>query len=338
MTSSKNSDVPLLPSGEAVLAVVRRALSRGRLSAYVTDWYVRRDNYVVAAVACESPSVRLIVKLEMRTNRHLDVMATIARIVRAQTSAPTFDVVAVDVSRRAWPWEYLIVTELPGVTWQTLHPALHAAAQRQIGRSAAALHALRFDSFGELDANGSVRHGSSIVTALKQRALRRIKTPRYRDIMLGVLEDRAKLFEDVTASTLCHEDLNPNNLVFELRDGRPVLSGILDLESAWASTGESDLARLKLWWFTRGSALRDGYAELAIISDGYPSRRPVLQLLWCLEYADLHPTVEHQSSRTRSALISGCQMSYLTTAANSRLLDATPHYVRIQTTASCGAR
>jgi fructosamine-3-kinase len=72
------------------------------------------------------------------------------------------------------------------------------------------------------------------------------------------------------------------------------LSGILDFESAWASTGESDLARLELWWFTRGTALRDGYAELATLSDGYLLRRPVLQLLWCLEYADYHPTVEHQ--------------------------------------------
>jgi len=284
-----------------VLAVVRLALSRGWLSAQVTDWYVRRDNYVVAAVECDSPSVRLIVKLEVpgeRPNRPLDVMATIARMVRAHTSAPTFDVVAVDVSRREWPWEYLIVTRLPGVTWQTLYPELHApagaAAQRQIGRSAAALHALRFDSFGGLDANGSVRDGSSVVTALKRRALRRIKTPRYQDIMLGVLEDRAKLFEDVTVSTLCHEDLNANNLLFELRDGRPVLSGIVDFESAWASTGESDMARLELWWFTRGTAVRDGYAELATISDGYPMRRPVLQLLWCLEYADLHRTVEHQ--------------------------------------------
>jgi hypothetical protein len=217
MSSSTNSDFPPLTSEEAVLGVVRRALSRGRLSAHVTDWYVRRDSYVVAAVEYESPSVRLIVKLEEpgeRPNRHLDVMATIARTVRAHTSAPTFDVVAVDVSRRDWPWEYLIVTQLPGVTWQTLYPALHAparaAAQRQIGRSAAALNALRFDSFGELDASGSVRDGSSVVAALKSRAVRRIKTPRYQHIMLGVLETRAKMFEDVTVSTLCHEDLNPN--------------------------------------------------------------------------------------------------------------------------------
>ena len=168
-------------------------------------------------------------------------------------------------------------------------------AQRQIGRCAAALHTLRFDSFGELDPDGSVRDGTSVVAALQQRALRRIKTPRYRDIMLGVLETRAKMFEDVSVPTLCHEDMNPNNLVLELRGDVPVLSGILDFESAWASTGESDLARLELWWFTRGTAIREGYTELAHIADSYSFRRPVLQLLWCLEYADSHPTLEHQT-------------------------------------------
>ena len=62
-----------------------------------------------------------------------------------------------------------------------------------------------------------------------------------------------------------------------------------------ASTGESDLARLELWWFTGGTPLREGYTEVIDLADGYPWRRPVLQLLWCLEYADFHPTLEHQT-------------------------------------------
>ncbi len=148
------SGFPPWASEDAVIAVVRHAMRR-EVIAHVTEWHVRRENYVVTAVECELPLLRLIVKLQVpgeRQNRRLDVMATIAQLVRAQTSAPTFDVVGVDVTRRDWPWEYLVVTQLPGVTWQTLYPTLHdparAAAQRQIGRSAAALHALRFDSFG----------------------------------------------------------------------------------------------------------------------------------------------------------------------------------------------
>jgi fructosamine-3-kinase len=89
--------------------------------------------------------------------------------------------------------------------------------------------------------------------------------------------------------------MNPYNLVFELRDGQPVLSGILDFESAWASTAESDLARLELWWMTGGAALREGYAEVRTIHCQYAARKPVLQLVWCLEYAEDHPTAEHQA-------------------------------------------
>jgi aminoglycoside phosphotransferase (APT) family kinase protein len=204
--------------------------------------------------------MRLIVKFELpgeRPNRRLDAMAAIAGLVRAQTVVPTFDVIAVDVSREEWPWEYLIVTQLPGVTWQALYPRLDASsradAQRQIGRAAAELHTLAFDSFGEIGPDGLVADGTAVVDALKRRALRRITTPRYRDVMLDVLDTRADLFANVSSATLCHEDMNPYNLVFELREGQPVLSGILDFESAWASTGESDLARLELWWFTAGA-------------------------------------------------------------------------------------
>ena len=52
--------------------------------------------------------------------------------------------------------------------------------------------------------------------------------------MLDVLESRRVSSNDLQASILCHEDLNPNNLLFAMCDGQPVLSGILDFESAWA--------------------------------------------------------------------------------------------------------
>jgi aminoglycoside phosphotransferase (APT) family kinase protein len=33
-----------------------------------------------------------------------------------------------------------------------------------------------------------------------------------------------------------------DNLLFETRDGHPLLTGVLDFESAWAGVAESDLA------------------------------------------------------------------------------------------------
>jgi hypothetical protein len=46
---------------------------------------------------------------------------------------------------------------------------------------------------------------------------------------------------------------------------------------------------------TAGNALREGYAEVASTGSDYPARKPVLQLLWCLEYAEHNASVEHQA-------------------------------------------
>jgi len=58
-----------------------------------------------------------------------------------------------------------------------------------------------------------------------------------------------------------------------------------------------NLARLKLWRLTRGPALRDGYTEIADIPAEYVVRRPILQLLWCLEYADDHTSAAHADTQ-----------------------------------------
>jgi aminoglycoside phosphotransferase (APT) family kinase protein len=135
-------------------------------------------------------------------------------------------------------------------------------------------------------------NGTTAVPALEHRARQRLTTPRYLELFLELLKERAHLFASLSTSTLCHEDLNPYNLVFEIRDGQPELTGVLDFESAWASTGESDLARLELWRLSAGSALREGYTEVAVVADDYEARRPLLQLLWCLEYAQFHNSAQ----------------------------------------------
>lgn len=271
-------------------------------SVRVSEWYVRRSNYVIAAVETEHPAWRLVVKLEHpgeRPQRHLEVMATLTRLAHTRTPVPSAEVVAVDVARDHWPWEYLIVTHLPGETWMHLYPRLDHAArrvgQRQIGAAAAHLHALRFDAFGPIRADGAVEDGTSLLSALVRRLHQRVKNPRSLAFFQEVLAERAELFEGPLPTVLCHEDLNPNNLLFELREGQPVLSGVLDFESAWAGLGESDLARLELWRMTAGTAVREGYTEVASLADAYTARRPVLQLLWCLEFAEYVTTTQHQA-------------------------------------------
>jgi Ser/Thr protein kinase RdoA (MazF antagonist) len=292
-------------SSEAAIRDVIRAALGSRATVRVLEWHKRQANYVVVSVQTQRPAMSLIVKLEEpgeRPNRHFDAMAAIAQRVRSQTPVPTFDVVAVDVSRRQSRWEYLIVTRLPGLTWAELYPRLQpearSTAQRQIGRAAAQLHALRFEAFGPIGATGLVVDPTTAVPGLMGRARQRLTNPRYLARMLELLETRSRLFEGVSTPTLCHEDLNSYNLVFDMRDEQPVLTGILDFESAWAGTGESDLARLELWRLSAGAAVREGYTEVASLADDYTARRPVLQLLWCLEYAQQHAAEDGHKALT----------------------------------------
>ena len=290
-------------SSEAAIGDVVRGVIGARAAVRVTEWHVRQANYVVVAVETEHPDTPPHRQAGGRQANGRTAtstpMAAIAQLVRSQTAVPTFDVVAVDVTRQRWPWAYLIVTQIAGTTWMQLYPRLEAdaraVAQRQIGRAAGQLHALRFDAFGQLDGAGSVMHGTTVVPALAQRARRRLTTPRYLARFLELLDVHRDRFADLVTPTLCHEDLNPNNLVFAMRDGRPELAGILDFESAWASTGESDLARLELWWMSAGAAVREGYLEVAPLAAGYAARRPLLQLLWCLEYAQVHNGADDQA-------------------------------------------
>ncbi len=86
--------------------------------------------------------------------------------------------------------------------------------------------------------------------------------------MLDILEGREGVFASLSGSQVTDEDMNPYNL-----------------------------ARLKLWRLTRGPALRDGYTEIADIPAEYVVRRPILQLLWCLEYADDHTSAAHADTQ-----------------------------------------
>ena len=286
---------PAPPSEQSVLELVRQLLGTG---ATLRQWYVRTDTYVVASVVTTS---RFVVKLEIpgtRPNRRFDVMATLGQMVRTKTPVPVSDVVAVDTSRRTWPWNVLIATELDGATWADLYPRLdevqRAKAQRQLGKAAAQLHTVTFEGYGEVDASGRVADPHGPLAALSERAYRRLRTPDYRHYFRQVLDAHADLFTADPGPRLCHEDLNPYNLLFELHDGEPLLTGVLDFESAWAGLPESDLARLELWRYTRGAALRNDYAAAGSISDSYIHRRPILQLLWCLEYAEYRVSEQHQ--------------------------------------------
>lgn len=223
--------------------------------------------------------------------------AAIARLVRAQTDVPTFEPLAVDASGGRCPWAYLVTSEVEGTPWRavaaTLEPDERRQLHEQLGRAAAGLHSVRFQGYGEIGPDGVVAPAPSYLDALAAWATARIANPEHAELFLRLLGERAELFADVGPAQLTHEDLNPNNLLVRREGDTWRLAGVLDFDKAWAGCGESDLARLALWRGMTGPGFWEGYISRLPVPPGYPDRRPLYQLLWCLEYA--RPTPEHNA-------------------------------------------
>lgn len=256
----------------------------------------RETDYFVLLAQLTQPDLRVVVKLAGHMAAlpcPFDRSAAINRLIRTHTNIPNSGVIAADVSYAHWPWRYMISTYVPGQSWAIVRPQLDAyqlrAAYRQLGEAVAILHSIPFPQFGEVTPDGTVPFGSPYLPALVERMRRRIANQRHAELLLSLIRERTALFTDVTEAHLTHEDLNPNNVLFQHDNGQWALSGILDFESAWAGGHESDLARLELWRGMVGDGFWEGYCSVRQIPANYPLRRLLYQLQWCLEYGATTP-------------------------------------------------
>jgi len=322
----KSAGIIISPLQPLLLTELLRSIVGARCG--IADYHevLSRSDYAVLMLTLEQPSMRVMVKLagpRASLACPFDRTATLNHLVRGQTDIPTYEVLAADVSYARWPWRYLVTTVVPGMTWAEARRLLSPAALRdlypELGRAVAALHGIPFTRFGEPDAivtdpspsqrdaqgDGSPGSGAEAPTgahtaglaqrvdyieALVRRARSRIANPSHAELFVDLLRERRHLFAGVDGPGLCHEDLNPTNLlVREDNEGRWRLSGVLDFDSAWAGCPESDLARLELWEGMTGDGFFEAYRSTRAVAPGYAERRPLHQLQWCLEYASVSP-------------------------------------------------
>ena len=262
----------------------------------IEGWRIAKqhEDYFVLVVELRQPSSRIVVKLAGPRAPYaclFDRTATLHRLVAARTAVPIPEILAVDVSYNMWPWRYIIESFVPGETWMTvrqrINPQELADSYSQIGAAVAELHAIHFPQFGELSKDGTTHNGTNkYLAALTTRMQQSIRSPRLVDLFLALLETNTALFEGIYQASLCHEDLHGHNILFEQVDGRWRLAAILDFDKAWAGHHEIDLARMELW-----SMAEEGFwaGYNARYDDSYERRRPIYQLLWCLEYAVATP-------------------------------------------------
>jgi aminoglycoside phosphotransferase (APT) family kinase protein len=223
------------------------------------------------------------------------------RLVAARTTIPMPEVLAVNMSYQTWPWRYFIKMHIPGQEWAVVRRQMNkedlSNAYQQIGNAVAQLHTIHFPTFGELDVDGTVQGHGPYFAALAERAQHSIKNAYSSDLFLSALDEHRHLFLDVRQASLCHEDLHHYNILFQYWQGQWHLATILDFEKAWAGHHETDLARLDLWKGMTSNEFWSSYEAICQIAPLYIQRRPIYQLLWCLEYA--RPTAEHLADTQR---------------------------------------
>jgi len=153
-------DVPPFVDRTLLAALLRSVLGT---SATLISYRIalERDDYAVVVATLGRPEHEVVVKLagpRAPIACPFDRTATIVALVRNQTPVPTFDVLAADISYRAWPWRYLVMTHLAGTPWAQVGAHLaadvHRRAYRDLGEMVAHLHTIRFPAFGEIGPKG----------------------------------------------------------------------------------------------------------------------------------------------------------------------------------------
>jgi Ser/Thr protein kinase RdoA (MazF antagonist) len=296
-----DAPAPLWPAAESALGEILRDTLGSKAEVESVTVANQADDYVVLHVGLRYPPLPVVVKLAGPASAYpapFERTAWVHDLVASRTGLPVARVLAADTSLARWPWRYIVTTYIPGVPWSALQPRLdpeqQESAREQIAAALASLHDITFPTFGDLPPSETP---TPYLDALLSRANARIKGEANARLFAGVLSERRELFASIMQPCLCHDDLHRHNILFTPEGGGWRLAAILDFDSGWAGHHESDLARLDLWRGMTSPRFRRIYRAAHAVDPGYEERRPVHQLLWCLEYAESTP--EHLTDTER---------------------------------------
>ena len=193
----------------------------------------------------------------------------------AKSAVPVPTVIVLDESRSIVPYDFIIVTRLPGVNVAESRDGLNRAQVRELAREAggslALLHEITFEGFGKL----SDLKGQPFVSwpdYFRDYAQRYVQPAQEYDLvegttlsrLRGVLDRAQDLLSQVTQGVSVHSDFHYENIL--QKRGR--LSGILDFEWALSGDPSADFVTADV----REEMLPGGEAAFV---EGYLSTRPL---------------------------------------------------------------
>lgn len=211
----------------------------------------------------------------------------------AGSGLPVPSVVVLDTSRRIVPYDFIVLTRLPGTnvaeSWRELIPTQIDDLAWEAGRSLARLHAIMLPAFGKLREQAAPRFHTwpDYFHDYAHRYLR--EAARYglldeplRTRLEDVLHRADGLLARITQGVLIHSDYHYENILHEA--GR--LTGILDFE--WALSGDptfdfmnDDVREAQI----PGSeaTFREGYQSVRSLDVSHERRLAVYRLFLRLE-------------------------------------------------------
>jgi Ser/Thr protein kinase RdoA (MazF antagonist) len=295
------------PDRELIISILKQDLGS---HAQIINYHLlkARERSYTLTIELKNPDLNVVLKLAEPLSSLKELLARVPAIYRLASEVPGLpapEVFGSGSAGEAPGWQYVLLRKMPGFEWAELRQNVSQdegeGCLRQIGRATGAMHSISFPAYGEIGAFGTVQEKSDLYQALLEHALRILPDPRLVEIFTLALEPRRDLFLTTDGARLCHEDLNHSNLLFAECQGEWQLSGVIDFDKAWAGPAESDLARLEFWDGMTSPAFWQGYHEQGSLSERYRARRPIYQLLWCLEFARDTPRHLHD---TRALLVS----------------------------------
>jgi len=211
---------------------------------------------------------------------------------------PVPAVIVLDTSRRDAPYEYIILTRLPGTnlaeSGRTLPPARIRDLAGETGRALARLHLLTFPAFGKLreQAAPRFRTWSAYFDDYARRQIDAaahygLVDDEHRSRLEGALHRAGGLLARIGQGVLVHSDYHYENILHD--DGR--VSGILDFE--WALSGDPSYDFMAAEERDRqvpGSeaAFVEGYRSIRPLDAEHDQRTALYRLFLGLETAVMH--------------------------------------------------
>lgn len=218
----------------------------------------------------------LVLKTYDERTSKLPARENYASRLLGRLNVPVTRYLAMDEACTRLPFRYAITTYLPGATAGDLKDEPDIAdAHRQMGALLRQLHSVQLPAYGHFDENGiisPVTASGSWIHGVAAHAFEQFAQHGGDDTLKrhlqAIVEEGMDILSHSTGPVFAHDDLHPNNVLFERdAEGRLRLSGLLDFGNSRAADAVFDLAKTLFICEHEApgasAAIREGYGLVA---------------------------------------------------------------------------